>query len=123
HGLGGGVDVVHLDSTGDQPDDRAGGGHAVVGVGTPRGAAQGGGRDLEPVVQLGDAAAHRAQFGCQGGQTVRLVAAQVGDPGQAGAAVGQRAQGGDGGGELADGGQVQVDGGQAFGSDDDEGPV
>jgi len=103
----------------DQPDQRAGGGHPVVGVGAPGSVgapAQRPGPDGQPVGGLGGVPAERGQLGGQRGQPVGLVAAQVGDAAQLRRAVGQRGQGGDGRGELADVVQVDVDPGEPVGT-------
>ncbi len=69
----------------------------------------GAGRMRSPSVGLGDVGAEAAELGGEGGEPVGLVAADVGDAAQLRRRVGQRAQGGDGRGQLADVVQVDVD--------------
>ena len=69
----------------------------------------------QPVLALGDVGAEAAELGGQRGEPVGLVAADVGDAAQVRRRVGQGAERGDRGGELADVVEVEVDARQAPG--------
>ena len=90
-------------------DDRAGVGHPVVVVGVEHAAVQRCRPQAEPVVVLGDVRPESAELGRERGEPVGLVAAEVRDAAQHAGCLGQCAQGGDRGRELADVVQVDVE--------------
>ena len=79
-GFGGGLDVVDVDIVGDQADERAGGGHAVIGVREPVATVQRCGLDAQAVVGFGDLAAEPVDLGGQRLQPVGFMPAQVRNP-------------------------------------------
>ena len=89
-----------------RPEDGAGGGHAVVRVAVHDAAVQRGRADDESVGGFFGVAAEAVDFGDEGGEPVRFVAAEVGDAAQPRGAGGEGAQRGDGGREFA--GLVEV---------------
>ena len=108
-GLGGGGDVLDEDVVDGRADHDAGVGHPVVGVGVEQPAVQGRRPERQAVLGLGHVGAEAAELAGQRGEPVGLVAADVRDAAQHGRRLGQRAQRGHHGGQLADVVEVGVD--------------